>query len=118
MAAPNLKSPSTITGKVAPYAVTTSLAAALSNGSNSGQCLRINAIRVANTGNSLVNINMTHYRGTTHTYIVKPASIETGSTYVVLQRDEFIYLEEGDALYLQASVAASADALITYDVWS
>ena len=37
MAAPNLKSPTTITGKTARYAVTASLAAALSNSAASGK---------------------------------------------------------------------------------
>ena len=40
MAAPNLKSPTTITGKTARYAVTASLVAALSNSSSSGKALR------------------------------------------------------------------------------
>lgn len=118
MAAPNLKSPATITGKIQPYVVTTSLASALSNGSSSGQCLRINAIRIANTGSSgAITISVTVYRGSTHTYLIKAASVAQASGYVVLQRDEFLYLEEGDAIYIQAS-AATADALITYDIWA
>ena len=42
MTAPNLKSPTTITGKTARYDVTASIAAALSNASSSGKALKIN----------------------------------------------------------------------------
>ena len=47
MAAPNIKSGSsvtTVTGKTVGYAVTTSMAAALSNGSSSGKVLKINSV--------------------------------------------------------------------------
>jgi hypothetical protein len=117
MTAPNLKSPSIITGKVMPYPVTTSLAVAISNANGSNQCLRINTVRLANTGSSAVSVSVSHYRSSTHTYIVKTANLAAYTSLVVSQRDEFIYLEEGDAIYAQAS-AATVDMLITYDAWS
>ena len=51
MAAPNLKSPTTITGKTARYAVTASIAAALSNASSSGKVLKINSLIQAEINN-------------------------------------------------------------------
>ena len=51
-------------------------------------------------------------------YLVKTASLAANTALVVSQRDEFIYLEEGDSLYASASAATSVDMLITYDVWS
>jgi hypothetical protein len=48
MTAPNLKSPTTITGKTARYAVTASLASVLANGAASGKVLKINSIFCAN----------------------------------------------------------------------
>ena len=48
MAAPNLKEPTTIVGKTNGYAVTTSLAAALSNGAASGKVLKVNSVYAAN----------------------------------------------------------------------
>ena len=50
MSAPNLKSPTTITGKTARYAVTASLAAALSNASSSGKALKINIVSKTTLG--------------------------------------------------------------------
>ncbi|MEI6032426.1 MAG: hypothetical protein WCQ20_14880 [Synechococcaceae cyanobacterium ELA739] len=117
MTAPNLKAPTTITGKVAPYPVTTSLAAALSNSAGSNQCLRISTIRLANTSGSAVTVSVSHYRSSTHTYLVKTANIAANQSLVVSQRDEFVYLEEGDAICAQAS-AATVDMLVTYDAWS
>lgn len=117
MTAPNLLAPTTVTGKVKPYVVTTSLASALSNAVDSGQCLKVLAVRVTNTGSTLINISVSHYRGSTHTYAAKSASVIGNTALVVTQRDEVLYLEEGDALYMQAS-AATADALITYEIWA
>jgi hypothetical protein len=44
MAAPNLKNPTTITGRTARYAVTTSLGNALANSPSSGKVFKINSI--------------------------------------------------------------------------
>ena len=70
MAAPNLKNPTTITGRTARYAVTTSLAAALSNSAASGKVLKINSIFCANVdGVNAADISVSIYDGTTDRYI-------------------------------------------------
>ena len=69
MAAPNIKSGSsvtTVTGKTVGYAVTTSMAAALSNGASSGKVLKVNSVYAANIdGTSAADITLEHYNGTT-----------------------------------------------------
>jgi hypothetical protein len=118
MAAPNLKSPYSITGKFSSYACTTSLAQALINNSGSNKAFRVNVIRAANVGTSgSVTVEISVYRGTTHSYIVKGATIAQGSSFVVLQRDEYLYLEEGDSIYAKASAATSVDLQFSYEEW-
>ena len=119
MAAPNLKSPTTITGKTARYAATTTLAEALANAANSGKALRVNVIRVANVAASgSISVDVSHYRGSTHSYLAKTSTVNQGSALVVLQRDEYIYLEEGDAIYVKTSTSSSADVTFSYEEWS
>lgn len=119
MAAPNIKSPSTIsvvTGKTAPYNCTDTLAAALSNGSGSGKVLKVTAIRAANVdGTANVALDCSHYRGSTHTYIAYKVTVPAGSTLLPLSREEYLYLEEGDAIYAKASVTTKIDLLISYE---
>lgn len=119
MAAPNLKSPTTVTGKTARYTATTSLAEALANTSNSNKALRINTIRAANTATSgTISVEVSHYRGAAHSYIAKGVSVAQATALVILQRDEYIYLEEGDSIYIKASSNSSIDITITYEEWS
>lgn len=116
MAAPNLKSPTTITGKVATAAVTTSLASVISNAAASNKVFRVHSIRAANVdGVSNYELDVSHYRGTTHTYLCKTVVVPADSTLVVLSREEILYLEEGDALYAKSNVAAKIDLLVTYE---
>ena len=58
MAAPNLRTPSTVTGKTAPAALTTSLTAVLSNAAASGKVLKVNTIRTANVAATSVTVDI------------------------------------------------------------
>lgn len=116
MAAPNLKTPLTITAKVVPYSVTNTLSSVLSNSASSGKAFRIHSIRAANVDGSLsYDLDISHYRGTTHTYLCKTVVVPADSTLVVLSREEILYLEEGDSLYAKASASSKIDLLVTYE---
>lgn len=116
MAAPNLRSPSTVTGKTVAYAVTTSLASVLSNAAASNKLLKVNTIRCANVDASVsATLDVTLFRSATHTYFLKNASISPGQALVVSDKNEYIYLEEGDALYAKASLANDLELTINYE---
>ena len=116
MAAPNLRSPSTITGKTVVFPVTTVLTAVLSNAAASNKLLKVNTVRAANISISVEDkIDVTFYRGTTHTYILKTASITTASAMIVSDKNEYIYLEEGDALYAKAAASDTLELTINYE---
>lgn len=115
MAAPNLRAPSAVVGKTAVALVSTSNAAVLSNGAASGKVLKITTIRGANITAAAATLSVSHYRSTTHRYLVKASSVDAGEALIVTSREDYIYLEEGDALYAQASVASSFDLIIGYE---
>ena len=115
MAAPNLKTPTTITGKTVGYAVTASLAAALSNGAASGKVLKVNVVRAANLTNGIATVDLTFFRSATDTYIIKAASIAPNSSLVLIDKNEYLYLEEGDALRADAVAVATIALTIHYE---
>jgi predicted nucleotidyltransferase len=116
MAAPNLKTPTTITGKTDGYAVTTTLAAALSNGAASGKVLKVNSVYCANVdGTAAADIDLTYYNGTTDFYLAKTIAVPADATQVLVTKEAPIYLEEGDSLRAKASTASDLELVISYE---
>lgn len=115
MAAPNLASALQIYGKTVLHTPTTSLAAVLSNNANSNKLFKINVIRAANTVTSVQNLSVTIYRSSTHEYLIKNAIVVPNASLVVTDKNEYIYLEEGDSIYAQASANTSIDLTLHYE---
>lgn len=116
MAAPNLKTPTTITGKSIGYAVTTTMAAALSNASSSGKVLKVNSVYCANVdGAASADIDLSHYNGTTDFYLAKTISVPADATQVLVTREAPIYLEEGNSLRAKASANSDLELVISYE---
>jgi len=116
MAAPNLKAPTTITGKTARYAVTTTLAAALTNSAASGKVLKINSIFCANIdGVNAADISLSIIDGTTDRYIAFTIAVAPDSTQVLSTKETYFYLEEGDSLRAQASANSDLVLVIGYE---
>jgi hypothetical protein len=116
MAAPNLKNPTTITGKTARYAVTTSIAAALSNAASSGKVLKINSIFCANVdGTNSADISVSIYNGTTDFYITKTITVPADATQILSTKDTYFYLEEGDSIRALASATGDLELVIGYE---
>jgi hypothetical protein len=116
MAAPNLKNPTTITGRTARYAVTTSLSAALTNSAASGKVLKINSIFCANVdGVNAADISVSIYDGTTDRYIARTISVPADATQVLSTKETYFYLEEGDSIRALASAAGDLELVIGYE---
>jgi hypothetical protein len=116
MAAPNLKSPTTITGKTIGYAVTTSMAAALSNSAASGKVLKVNSVYCANVdGTAAADITLQHWDGTTGYEVAHTITVPADATQVLISRDAYVYLEEGQSLRAQASAAGDLELVISYE---
>jgi len=116
VAAPNLKSPTTITGKTARYAVTATLANALANSAASGKAFKINSVYCANVDGSVAaDIDLTIYDGTTDFYLAKTIAVPADATQMLVTRDAYFYLEEGDSLRAKASAASDLEIVIGYE---
>lgn len=115
MAAPNLRVPTTITGKTAVAALTTSLAAVVTNSSASGKVYKLNAIRAANVSGGTVSVDIAIERSGVATYVIKAGALDTGKSLIVTDKNEYIYLEEGDVLKAKASANSSIDLSINYE---
>ena len=114
MAAPNLKTLTTVYGKTDGYAVTTTLAAALTNTAASGKVLKISGVYCANVdGTSAADIDLTYYNGTTDFYLAKTISVPADATQVLITREASIYLEEGDSLRAKANLAGDLELVIS-----
>jgi hypothetical protein len=115
MTAPNLKTPTSINGKTAVYSCTDTLASALDNAAASDKLLKVNTVRASNLTNNSATVDFTFYRSSTHTYFIKGASIPPNGSLVLLDRNEYIYVEEGDALWARANTSSTVDLTIHYE---
>ena len=116
MTAPNLKSPTTLTGKTARYAVTATIGAALSNAAASGKVLKINSIFCANVDGSVAaDISVSIYDGTTDRYIAKTIAVPGAATQILSTKETYFYLEEGDSIRALASAASDLELVIGYE---
>ena len=118
MAAPNIVSLTTITGKTAVANVTTVSANVITNAAASGSVLKINNIVLSNytsataTGNVLINRAGTNY------YIGGSIAIPPTSTLVLVGKDMAFYMEEGDVLQSLASTNNSVSLVASYEIIS
>lgn len=116
MTAPNIKIPTTITGKTVGYAVTTGMDSVLTNSAASGKVFKINSVYCANVdGAAAADISLSYYNGTTDFYLAKTIAVPADATQVLVTREAYIYLEEGDSLRAQASAASDLELVISYE---
>ena len=114
MAAPNIVGVTTITGKTAVLAVTTSATAIVTNSSSSGKVFKINALYVANIdGTNACDLTVDLFRSSTAYKIASTVSVPADATLDVISKS--IYLEEGDALRLTAGANSDLEAVCSYE---
>lgn len=116
MAAPNLLNLTTMTGKTARYAVTTTIGAALSNSAASGKVFKINSILCANVDGALAaDVSISIYDGSTDRYITKTLTVPADATQVISSKETYFYLEEGDSIRALASANNDLELIISYE---
>lgn len=117
MAAPNILQTSTITGKTAVLAPTTTAAAIVSNAAGSNTVLKINTLIISNiSGSVAADATADLFRSSTAYRIASTVSVLPGSTFIALGRDFPIYLEEGDSLRVTSSANSTLMAICSYEV--
>lgn len=119
MAAPNLVSPTTITGKTSTTLVTTAATATsiLSNAASSGKVLKINALYVANVdGTSGLEVTVNYYPQAalagTAVPIISTASVPADATLVVIDKEAYVYLEEDRSIGITVGATGFASGEI------
>lgn len=117
MAAPNLKNPASVTAKANGYAVTTSMTAFLSNGASSNQAFKVNSVICCNVdGVNSADITLEWFDGATARRVAFTMPVPAKATQVLVTRDNFIYLEEGQSLRAQASASGDLELVFSYEV--
>lgn len=119
MAAPNLVSPTTITGKTTTTLVTTAATATsiLSNAASSGKVLKINALYVANVdGTSGLEVTVNYYPQAalagTAVPIISTATVPADATLVVIDKEAYVYLEENRSIGITVGATGFASGEI------
>ena len=114
MAAPNIVGVTTITGKTAVQAVTTSATAIVTNSAASGKVFKVNALYISNVdGTNNADVNVDIFRSSTAYHVAKTVSVPADATLDVISKS--IYLEEGDTLRLTASANSDLEAVCSYE---
>lgn len=114
MAAPNIVSVTTITGKSAVLAVPNTATAIITNSAGSGKVIKVNALYVGNVDTATAyDLTVDLYRSSVAYRLAPTISVAAKSSLDVLSKA--IYLEEGDTLRLTASAASKLEAVASYE---
>ena len=116
MAAPNIVSVATITGKTVGAALTTSSADIVTNSAGSGKVFKVNTILVANVdGTASADATVSFYNAdnTTSYRIASTVEVPADATLDLLNKS--IYLEEGDKITALASASGDLEIVVSYE---
>jgi hypothetical protein len=116
MTAPNLKSPTTITGRTARAAVASGLTAVLTCSGGTDKVFKINSIFCANVdGTNPADISVSIYDGSTDRYLAKTITVPADATQIISTKETYFYLEEGDSIRAEANAADDLELIIGYE---
>ena len=121
MAAPNIVNVSTITGKTAKVALTsTSQTTLVSNASSSNKVFKINMIQVANVDGSnacavTVDVHSAASGGGTAYSLASTINVPADASLVVLDKNTALYLEENTSITATAGTASDLEVLVSYE---
>ena len=121
MAAPNIASPTTITGKTAAVDLsTTNATAVVSNAASSGKVFKVNSLIVSNvdgTNDAAITVNFYSEDdiGGTATEICKTVTVPADASLVVIDKNSSIYLEEDKSIGAIASAASDLKIVCSYE---
>ena len=121
MAAPNIVNVSTIIGKSATVALSsTSATAIVSNAASSGKVFKINMIQIANVDgtnacDATVNLYSQDDIGGTAYALAKTISVPADASLVVLDKSTAVYLEEDKSIGAIAGTANDLTVVVSYE---
>lgn len=116
MAAPNLLTLTSITGKTAVANVSTTQANVVANAAASGKVMKVNALFITNIdGTNAANVDVGIFRSSVLYQIADLISVPAQTTLVAISKESPIYLEEGDGLAVTASANGDLQAVCSYE---
>lgn len=117
MANPNIVNVTSIYGKTAGLAVTTSPTAIVTNSSGSNKILKINSLIISNiNGTSAADVTADVYKNQTTSFrLALTVAVPNDATLVLLSKDTAIYLEENDSIRISASSNSFLEAICSYE---
>ena len=121
MAAPNIVNVSTIIGKSATVALTsTSQTTLVSNAASSGKVFKINMIQVANVDGAnaadvTVDVHSAAAGGGTAYSLVSTISVPADASLVAVDKGTALYLEEDRSITATAGTASDLEVIVSYE---
>ena len=121
MANPNIVDVTTITGKSATIALSTTSATTLvSNAASSGKVFKINMIQVANVDGTnaadiTIDVHSEDDGGGTAYSLIATASVGADSSLIALDKSTAIYLEEDRSITVTAGTANDLEVIVSYE---
>jgi hypothetical protein len=121
MAAPNIVNVSTIIGKSATVALTSTNATTLvSNAASSSKVFKINMIQVANVDGAnacdvTVDVHSQDDGGGTAYSLVSTISVPADASLVVVDKGTALYLEEDKSITATAGTASDLEVIVSYE---
>lgn len=111
----NIKNISTITGKTAAHICTSTSSSVVLNPAASGKIFRIYCIKATNTGTEQARLYSSIKRSGNDTFLVRRIFIAANNVATISNKHEYIYLEEGDAIYASVDVGGPVHLTVVYD---
>lgn len=121
MAAPNIVNVTTITGKSATVALTTTSQTTLvSNAAASSKVFKINMIQVANVDGSAaaditIDVHSAAAGGGTAYSLASTVSVPADSSIIILDKNTALYLEEDRSITATAGTASDLEVIVSYE---
>ena len=118
MAAPNLLTVTSITGKTAYLPLTTVTGNVILNVAGSNSVYKVNEISICNYTSTAISANVVVNRAGGPYYLAGTINVPGNSTLVVLAKDTTIYLEEDDTIQANCSANSAAHIAASYELMS
>ena len=121
MAAPNIVNVSSILGKTAVVALSsTSQTTLLSNAASSDDVLKVNMIQVANVDGTnacdiTIDVHSAASGGGTAYSLVSTVSVPADASLIVLDKSTAIYLEENTSITATEGTASDLELIVSYE---
>jgi hypothetical protein len=116
MANPNIAAVTDIKGKMAYAVLTESSAQIVLNSNSSNQLYKISSISVANKSSQSSSVFLLARRDSVEYELASGIVIPERSTVIIIDKNNPIYLEEGDSVRSYSSVNNTLVLTITYEI--